>query len=251
MKLGPIATKDPPPETAELRRALREFLDQPLERFHPDAPLTARGRSISVGAVKWGAYAFFDYDEEPIYVGQTRESLGQRIGRHLTNQRTDAVAMSVLDPFEVRYVKLWPLPKFQNVRGGANASPEAMSAVYELNAVERAVFLQCIAESSFGAVLNEKDPPDVQPAILTAPIIGEIVGAHSIAARQHPDTRIARRAATIARLAQIIASREVAGGLRRALLTQAVRLNQLAKDRYDALGAEQLVEVRSTSDSDE
>ena len=52
-----------------------------------------------IGNSKFGVYAFYDYDEEPIYVGQTRESLRQRIGRHLTNQRTDAVAMNVLDPF--------------------------------------------------------------------------------------------------------------------------------------------------------
>lgn len=56
----------------------------------------------------FGVYAFFDYDGEPIYVGQTYEGLRKRIGRHLTNQRTDAVAMHVLDPFEVLTVKLWP-----------------------------------------------------------------------------------------------------------------------------------------------
>ena len=58
---------------------------------------------------KWGIYAFFDYDGEPIYVGQTNEQLRVRIGRHLTNQRTDAVAMRVLDIFEVAEMRLWPL----------------------------------------------------------------------------------------------------------------------------------------------
>lgn len=42
-------------------------------------------------------------------MGQTYESLRDRIGRHLTNQRTDAVAMNVLDPFEVAEVEVWPL----------------------------------------------------------------------------------------------------------------------------------------------
>ncbi|MDE3051298.1 MAG: GIY-YIG nuclease family protein, partial [Nitrospirota bacterium] len=53
-------------------------------------------------------YAFYDYDGEPIYVGQTEEKLSGRVSRHLTNQRTDAVAMNVLDPFEVAYIEVWP-----------------------------------------------------------------------------------------------------------------------------------------------
>ena len=48
-----------------------------------------------------GVYAFYDYDKEPIYVGQTWETFGDRIGRHLTGQRSDVVANRLLDPFEV------------------------------------------------------------------------------------------------------------------------------------------------------
>ena len=55
-------------------------------------------QQVKVGNFKWGVYAVFDYDGEPIYIGQTKEQLRTRIRRHLTNQRTDAVAMSVLDP---------------------------------------------------------------------------------------------------------------------------------------------------------
>ena len=71
---------------------------------------------MPVGNFRWGVYAFFDYDGEPIYVGQTNERLRTRIRRHLTNQRTDAVAMSVLDPFEVFEIELWPLPAYQSRR---------------------------------------------------------------------------------------------------------------------------------------
>lgn len=56
----------------------------------------------------FGVYVFFDYDEEPIYVGQTLESLNQRVGRPLTNRRADAVAMNVLDPFEVALIEVFP-----------------------------------------------------------------------------------------------------------------------------------------------
>ena len=69
-----------------------------------------------IGNFRWGVYAFFDYDGEPIYVGQTNERVRTRIRRHLTNQRTDAVAMSVLDPFEVFEIEVWPLPHLQGLQ---------------------------------------------------------------------------------------------------------------------------------------
>ena len=49
---------------------------------------------------------------------------------------------------------------------------------------------------------------------------------------QHPDIRIARRANTIARLAQVISERDVSLGLRRTLVTQAKRLQALANERF-------------------
>lgn len=86
----------PPFETEDLRRNLADFLDSDF--FDP-----IMGKAMKVGNFKWGVYAFFDYDGEPIYIGQTNEMLRTRIRRHLTDQRTDAVAMSVLDPFDTIY----------------------------------------------------------------------------------------------------------------------------------------------------
>ncbi len=104
---NPDDTNFPPFETEDLRSNLTDFLTQ---KFHD--PITEKLRPV--GNFKWGVYAFFDYDGEPIYVGQTKEKISTRIRRHLTNQRTDAVAMSVLDPFEVFEIEVWPLPQFQN-----------------------------------------------------------------------------------------------------------------------------------------
>ncbi|MDY0270407.1 MAG: GIY-YIG nuclease family protein [Trichloromonas sp.] len=105
----PIQSADnplPPFETRELREKLSEFLNQKILD-----PIT--NREIAIGNYKFGVYAFFDYDGEPIYVGQTNEKLRTRIRRHLTNQRTDAVAMNVLDPFEVypESVSSSPVPR--------------------------------------------------------------------------------------------------------------------------------------------
>lgn len=246
-----LETRKPPPETVELRRGLRSFLDRPLGDYLEEPPLDKRGKSITVGAVKWGVYAFFDYDDEPIYVGQTRESLGSRIGRHLTNQRTDAVAMSVLDPFEVRSIRVWPLPQYQTLKGAPGRNSEVRAAADRLNAVERTVFVELVERSRFKLILNEKDPPLVNLCELPPAIGGDIVPGDIIAIRQHPDTRIARRAQTIARLAAIIASRDVKGGLRRALATQADRLALLARSRFDALGGAELVETRAPDEPTE
>ena len=244
-----IDQRSAPPETAELRRGLKTFLERTLPATEAD-PHVRR-----LGAVRWGVYAFFDYDGEPIYVGQTRESLGTRIRRHLTNQRTDAVAMSVLDPFEVRTIKAWPLREYEGLRAsGQNRSPalQIEAAANHLNALERLVFERAIEESSFHAILNEKDPPPGGAAGWFEPETGDLVSAELLEARSHPDTRVARRSMTIARLAQVISERELkSGGLRRALLTQARRLEALARSRFEALGGAATVEQRGETEAED
>lgn len=241
--------RSPPLDTVELRRGLKAFLERRL------APSDADPEQRRLGAVKWGVYAFFDFDGEPIYVGQTRESIGTRVRRHLTNHRTDAVAMSVLDPFEVRTIKAWPLRSHQSFKAsGPNRSPkeDIEAAVAYLNALERLVFGRAVAESSYHAVLNEKDPPPGGNAEWFEPEIGELLSPELLAVRSHPDTRVARRSMTIARLAQVISERELkSGGLRRALLTQAQRLELLARRRYEALGGAASVERRGEDESED
>ena len=212
-------TEQPPFDTAELRRQLRRFLSTPIED-----PLT--GKSTRVGSYKFGVYAFYDYDGEPIYVGQTSERLSSRVSRHLTNQRTDAVAMNVLDPFEVHDIEVWPLPQFQGRRGD---DPEGCRY---LDALEAAVFSKLLQASRFNAVLNEKAPTSTTRVRIPESVRAPIVSPEVRTIRGHPDTRISRRAATLARLAQVISERKVAPGLRRTLLTQAKRLQWLAEQRY-------------------
>jgi GIY-YIG catalytic domain len=176
-----------------------------------------------IGNYKCGVYAFFDYDKEPIYVGQTIESLGARIGRHLTNQRTDAVAMNVLDPFEVAYIRMWPL----NLAGLGKKSVRE-----RLNAAEYTAYNELLKESKLKAILNEKPPPKTRLVELPESVEGCIVPRDLFQSRQHPDVRIARRAATIASLARVICERKVSKGLRATLRAQARRLLALADTRY-------------------
>lgn len=226
---------DPPFETRELRAQLALFLDTAFE---------ALGKMFKIGNFRWGVYAFYDYDGEPIYIGQTNEKVRTRIRRHLTNQRTDAVAMSVLDPFEVYEIEIWPLPQFE---GTTRSDKDACD---HLNALERQVTELLVQKSQFKAVLNEKDPP---PGALRVEIPksfrGRIVSDEVLRIRSHPDFRIARRALTISRLAQVIAERKVQGGLRRVLATQAKRLGWLAIRRFEALGG--AASVAAEGDRDE
>jgi hypothetical protein len=227
----------PPFETEDLRINLAVYLDSPFVD-----PVT--GQTVKVGNYRWGVYAFFDYDGEPIYVGQTNERLRTRIRRHLTNQRTDAVAMSVLDPFEVFEIEVWPLSEYQNTPNG-NAA-----ARHHLNTLERTVTAMAVARSQFKAILNEKDPPPgFDVAGIPPSFRGRVVSDRVYELRSHPDFRIARRALIISRLAQVISERKVQGGLRRVLLVQAKRLQWLAQRRYDALGGAASVETEGDDDA--
>jgi len=215
----------PPPAVQEIRAGLRRFLDAKDNS----------GRRI--GSSKYGVYAFYDYDGEPIYVGQTRENLSQRISRHMTNQRTDAVAMNVLDPFEVAEIEVWPL----ELHPGDNTQEL-------LNRLEYSVYIKLLSESKFGAILNEAVPNHTMIISLPLSYRGRIIPEEVYFERKHPDTRIARRALTIANLAKVISERSVSRGLRLTLLTQARRLEELAKRRVADLG---IVQPETVSDDEE
>lgn len=202
-----------PPDVKAIRNQIKLFLDTEVN-----------GQKI--GNSKFGVYVFYDYDGEPIYVGQTYETLRQRISRHLTNQRTDAVAMNVLDPFEVAEIEVWPL---WSVRRQGKSDKGAKT---QLNATEYTVFEKVLRSSSFKAVLNEKDVTKTEKLALPKSYRMRIIPDKLFEGRKHPDVRIARRASTIANLARVISERRVSPGLRRTLLVQARRLEKLAAERF-------------------
>ncbi|HPM51323.1 MAG TPA: GIY-YIG nuclease family protein [Rhodoglobus sp.] len=199
------------------------------------------------GNSKWGAYCFYDYDGEPIYVGQTSEQLRVRIRRHLTNQRTDAVAMNVLDPFEVCWIEMWPLWEFDEVSSKSDEY-SYKRAVTTLNSLEYSVYHHVLEMSSLGAVLNEADVAGSVRIDLPPSHRGRIIPDGIYEERRHSDTRIARRASTIAALAKVISEREVSAGLRRTLLTQARRLEMLASSRFDEVRGTVAIPVESPTE---
>lgn len=212
----------PVPRRAELPspqvRAFRNALDVALNE------LDDQGRVI--GNCKFGVYAFYDYDHEPIYVGQTNEMLRVRVKRHLTNQRTDAVAMRVLDIFEVAEIEMWPMWELQG-------EPDRAAWKARLDSVEYSAYLHAIERSRFRAILNEKIPPVSPRVALPTSHRFALVENDPLDERRHADVRIARRAETISRLAAVARERgEVSDGLRRVLVIQAVRLTYLSAARF-------------------
>ncbi|MCP2320920.1 GIY-YIG catalytic domain-containing protein [Nocardia amikacinitolerans] len=208
----------PAGDVRDFRALLKKFLSEK----------DSNGRVVA--SAKWGVYAFYDYDGEPIYVGQTNEQLRVRIQRHLTNQRTDAVAMRILDIFEVAEVAIWPLWEYEGVtKKDKEAFQQAQS---HLNQCEYTAYLDAIKNSRYKAILNEKIPPVSPRCELPVPLRGPLISDQVRHEREHPDIRIARRAEAIARLAAVARERgEVSAGLRRALVVQAVRLTYLSAQR--------------------
>jgi hypothetical protein len=210
----PTKASLPADDVRRFRTALKSFLNE----------IDDEGRKWA--DADWGVYAFYDYDGEPIYVGQTNEQLRVRIQRHLTNQRSDAVAMRILDVFEVAEVEIWPL-------WSLDVSEEPVATKKRsLDAYEYTAYLDAIRSSRFKAILNEKIPPRSDPVTLPPSFRRSLIDDETRAERGHPDIRIARRAETIGRLAAVARERgEVSEGLRRVLVIQAVRLAYLAAER--------------------
>ncbi|MDL5486019.1 GIY-YIG nuclease family protein [Microbacterium wangruii] len=189
------------------------------------------GHSKNLGGVTAAIYAFLDYDHEPIYVGQTRDRVSTRVRRHLTGMRSDSVAKSVLDPFEVRYLVVWPLEWLRH--------QDALELKAELNAFEATVHDVLIEKSEHGGLLNEGGVRgNGARRHLPEPLEFDIIPEAVFKERSHPDIRLARRAQTIANLARHISERDVSAGLRRALDTQSARLALLARQRLDGLKIE-------------
>lgn len=195
-------------------QGFRELLDAALNNF--DDASQKRLRSCI------GAYVFYDYDDEPIYVGQTAEGFGVRIGRHLTGQRSDTLAYRILDPFEVKDVEIYPAEYLRNSDDRKDG----------LDALEYSVYLTAIEKSKYHAILNEKIPPKSVRHDLPASYRYSLIPPGLLEDREHPDVRIARRAETLGRVAAVAHERgEVSAGLRRVIVIQAVRLADLAAAR--------------------
>lgn len=199
------------------QRRFRDLLDRALDEVDD------QGRPWS--AARYGCYAFYDFDGDPIYVGSSGEHLRTRIRRHLVNQRTDAVATGVLDVREVAEVELWPVWSLEG-------TPDRSLAIRELARIEWTVYVRAINESQYGMLLNERTPPSEEIVELPPSKRFLLVDDEFRLHQGHDDVRIARRAEILERLTSAVLERGVVSeGARRALVVQAARLTHLAATR--------------------
>ena len=144
--------------------------------------------------------------------------------------------MHVLDPLEVASIEVWPLWEL-------DTSPHS-EKLEMLNRAEYTVYRQLSGRAQVSKLLNEVAPAPVEALALPHSFRADIVPGDLRARLQHPDERIARRASTIANLAQVIKERDVSLGLRGTLLTQAERLQLLARRRYEEVSGQETPEER-------
>ena len=98
---------------------------------------------------KIGVYLLCDLDGVPLYVGQSKDGIRNRVSRHLTSARSDIIANRQLDVWEVAYVWTYPVgskdeigplegllyhhfnPKSQLINGTVPPEPQDVSVVPE------------------------------------------------------------------------------------------------------------------------
>ena len=56
-----------------------------------------------------GVYVLCDLDNVPVYVGQSKDGIRQRVQRHLTSARSDVIANRQIDVWEIAFVWEYPV----------------------------------------------------------------------------------------------------------------------------------------------
>jgi hypothetical protein len=144
--------------------------------------------------------------------------------------------MHVLDPMEVAEVEIWP---FWELRHGKEVPAVERAATRAmLHKAEFTVYQTLTQRAQVSHLLNEKVPKATASIDLPPSYRGSIISEDIRERMNHPDERFARRAATIANLAQVVKERDVSLGLRITLVTQAKRLELLAESRLAHVAGE-------------
>ncbi|WP_146605864.1 hypothetical protein [Micromonospora craterilacus] len=109
-----------------------------------------------------------------------------------------------------------------------------------------------IAEQNSKHIFNEKKvqlPTGVRPDSMPASVRFDLYCPATRIRLGHPDVRIRRRAAMLAKLSTRISERSLANaGLRLSLLRQLARLTELAEQRFEDLGGMDKVDVAKGED---
>lgn len=75
-----------------------------------------RKRAVGTLVRSIGVYVLCDLNGVPIYVGQSRDGIRKRVGRHLTSARSDIIANRQVDVWEIAYVHAYPVDNVDDIK---------------------------------------------------------------------------------------------------------------------------------------
>jgi len=73
------------------------------------ANFTFRKKACGTLSGSIGVYILCDLDNIPVYVGQSKDGIRQRVQRHLTSARSDVIANRQIDVWEIAFVWEYPV----------------------------------------------------------------------------------------------------------------------------------------------
>lgn len=138
--------------------------------------LAFRRRAVRTLTTQIGCYVLCDLDQVPIYVGQSRDGIRQRVLRHLTSARSDIIANRQVDVWEIAYVWAYPV----NDRG-------------EIPHLESALFHEFHPRSALMNGTIPPRPPDGYQLAQPAQAV-QVMKDDEIAEKRDPALRLPRQA---------------------------------------------------------
>ena len=163
-----------------------------------------------------GVYALCDLDEVPIYVGQSVDSISDRVRRHLTSARSDVIANRQIDVWEIAFVWAWPVED-QDI----------------MKSLEQYLFNELNGKSP---LVNGKPLPDPGPLQFKMPrkVRLQVMPDDLITARRDAALRFPRQIQHFNQLVDYILNTQDKPHLRRALQVYYDRLTRYYEDFLDA-----------------
>lgn len=129
-----------------------------------------------------GVYILCDLDNVPVYVGQSKDGIRQRVQRHLTSARSDVIANRQIDVWEIAYV--WEYP----VEEKSHLDPLEAALFHRFNATSRLMNGTNPLEP-----LSDISIPEPANAI-------QVMPDHEISERKNTEQRLPRQALHYAQL---------------------------------------------------
>lgn len=138
--------------------------------------LPFRARAVRTLTPSIGCYVLCDLDQVPIYVGQSRDGIRQRVNRHLTSARSDIIANRQVDVWEIAFVWAYPV----------------MSEA-EIDPLENALFHKF---HGLSALMNGSVPPrPPEGTVVPAPSqVVQVMATDEIAEKRDAALRLPRQA---------------------------------------------------------